>query len=56
MSKQQKFRIVVDFRGFYCVMEVISGIYFKRFIAGPGNTGLELAEEWIEYRREGGEQ
>lgn len=51
MTKQQKFRIVADLKGFFCVEELSNGIWCKRFIAGKGQTGLELAEEWIANKK-----
>ena len=52
MTKQQKYRIVADLKGFFCVEELSNGIWYKRFIAGKGQTGLELAEEWLAHRKD----
>ena len=51
VNKQQKYRIVADMAGFFCVEESMNGIWYKRFIAGKGQTGLELAEEWLANKK-----
>lgn len=47
MAIQQKFRIVADLSGMFTVEELQSCCWIKRFIAGKGKAGLELAEEWL---------
>ena len=52
MTKQQKYRIVADLDCIFSVEEKLSGTWCKRFIAGKGKEGLELAEEWIANRKD----
>ena len=51
MNKQKKFRIVADMDSLFSVEEMLSGIWCKRFIAGKGKAGLELAEEWLSNQK-----
>ena len=51
MIKQKKYRIVADMDSLFSVEEMLSGIWCKRFIAGKGKAGLELAEEWLSNRK-----
>ena len=52
MANKKKYRIVTDHDNIFCVEELKQQTWCLVFRALHGKAGLELAEEWIENRKE----